>query len=59
MICRCRHQQNPPLLCDECGGTGISHCCEGASACNELEQPGYATKSLRERSGSADARQHG
>lgn len=27
-----------PEICEDCGGSGVSHCCEGDSACNDVEE---------------------
>lgn len=26
------------IPCPDCGGSGISHCCDGLTACNEVEE---------------------
>ena len=27
------------IPCPDCGGSGLAHCCEGDSACNQTEAP--------------------
>ena len=31
------------FLCPDCGGSGVSHCCDGLTACNDPPRPDFVT----------------